>query len=302
VTTATEATPGTDETDRTALLAVLACGTTLVLWASAFVVIRHIGADVSPAALTVGRLAVAAIAVAPFVVRRGWVRPSAREWLLLITCGIGWFGIYNLTLNAGERRIDAGTAALIVQVGPIIVALAATVLFGEKMTRWLALGMVVGFAGVALIAQGSRSSGHGDLVGVLLVLVAAVMYAVGVMSQKPLLARLPGVQVVFVSFVVGAVVCAPWAGGLGHAMSQPSDLVWIVYLGLFPTAIGFSTWAFALRHTDVGKLSLTTFLVPFIATVIAWVTLNEVPPALSLAGGVVAIVGVLITRRRVAAR
>jgi len=288
--------------NRTVVLAGVACGVTLLLWASAFVVIRHIGEDVSPATLTVGRLVVAAIALAPFVVRRGWVRPSAREWLLLVTCGVGWFGVYNLTLNAGERRIDAGTAALIVQVGPIIVALAATVLFGERMTRWLGIGMLVGFAGVVLIAQGSRTSGQGDLVGVLLVLVAAVMYAVGVMSQKPLLARIPGVQVVFTCFVVGALVCAPWAGGLGSAVSHPDDLVWIVYLGVFPTAIGFSTWAFALRHSDVGKLSLTTFLVPFIATVIAWITLDEVPPALSFLGGVVAIAGVLLTRRRAAAR
>jgi drug/metabolite transporter (DMT)-like permease len=288
--------------NRTVVLAGVACGVTLLLWASAFVVIRHIGEDVSPATLTVGRLVVAAIALAPFVVRRGWVRPSAREWLLLVTCGVGWFGVYNLTLNAGERRIDAGTAALIVQVGPIIVALAATVLFGERMTRWLGIGMLVGFAGVVLIAQGSRTSGQGDLVGVLLVLVAAVMYAVGVMSQKPLLARIPGVQVVFTCFVVGALVCAPWAGGLGSAVSHPNDLVWIVYLGVFPTAIGFSTWAFALRHSDVGKLSLTTFLVPFIATVIAWITLDEVPPALSFLGGVVAIAGVLLTRRRAAAR
>ncbi len=302
MTTVIPAETSSPESSRTPLYAGIACGTTLVLWASAFVVIRHIGDEVSPAALTVGRLVVAAIAVAPFVVRRGWVRPSAREWLLLVTCGVGWFGIYNLALNAGERRIDAGTAALIVQVGPIIVALAATVLFGERMTRWLAIGMVVGFAGVVMIAQGSRTSGHGDLVGVLLVLVAAVMYAVGVMSQKPLLARIPGVQVVFVSFIIGALVSAPWAGDLASSASHPDLLVWLVYLGLFPTAIGFSTWAFALRHSDVGKLSLTTFLVPFIATVIAWMALNEVPPLLSFLGGVVAIVGVLLTRRRGAAR
>jgi len=288
--------------DRTVVLAGVACGVTLVLWASAFVVIRHIGEDVSPAALTVGRLVVAAIVLAPFVVRRGWVRPTRREWVLLILCGVCWFGIYNLTLNAGERRIDAGTAALIVQVGPIIVALAATVLFGERMTRWLGIGMIVGFAGVVLIAQGSRTSGHGELVGVLLVLVSAVMYAVGVMGQKPLLTRIPGAQVVFVSFLIGALVCAPWAGDLGDTVTHPGDLAWLVYLGVFPTAIGFSTWAFALRYSDVGKLSLTTFLVPFIATVIAWITLNEVPPALSFLGGVVAIAGVLLTRRRAAAR
>ena len=65
-----------------------------------------------------------------------------------------WFGIYNLALNEGERRVDAGTAAMIIQIGPIIVAFLAVMFFGERLHRWLVVGMVLGFAGVALIARG----------------------------------------------------------------------------------------------------------------------------------------------------
>lgn len=255
----------------------------------------------SPSALGAGRLIVAALAIGPFVVRHGWIRPSGREWILLALSGIGWFGIYNVALNAGERQVDAGTAALLVQVGPIIVAIAATAVFKEPFTRWLGLGIIVGFAGVALIASGSSTSHQQHLGGVLLVLVAAVMYAVGVMSQKPLLGRLPGLQVVWTSFVIGALTCLPGAGDLRRAITHADVLTAIVFLGLFPTAIGFSTWAFALRHSNVGALSLTTFLVPFLASLIAWITLDQVPPATSFAGGTLAIVGVLLTRRRPAA-
>jgi drug/metabolite transporter (DMT)-like permease len=77
-----------------------------------------------------------------------------------------------------------------------------------------------------------------------------------------------------------------------------ADLGWIGYLGLFPTAIAFSLWAFALRHSDAGKQAITTFLVPLITTVMAWVLLDEVPPALAFVGGALCIVGVLITRRK----
>jgi len=279
-------------------LPAVAASITLVLWASAFVVIRDIGSRVSPAGLGAGRLLVAALVIAPFVFRQGWIAPTRREWTLLVAGGVGWFGVYNIALNAGERRIDAGTSALIVQVGPIIVAFLATLIFKEPFTRWLLLGIVVGFSGVALIAYGSATSHRSDLAGVLLVLVAALMYAVGVMTQKPLLARLPGMQVVWISFIVGALTCLPWSGGLWHAMTKADVLTSIVYLGLFPTAIGFSTWAFALRHSNVGALSLTTFLVPFIATLIAWAALNEVPPAASFIGGTLAILGVLLTRRK----
>lgn len=271
---------------------------TLVMWASAFVVIRHVADDISPGSLGAGRLIVAALVVLPLVLRRGWVQPTGREWILLTACGIGWFGIYNLALNEAERRVDAGTAAMIIQIGPIIVAVLAVWIFGEVLHRWLLVGMVIGFGGVAVIARGYSGGGQGDLVGVLLVVVAAAMYAVGVLSQKSLLRRIPSVQVVLVSFVIGALVCLPFAHDLVSVVTHGgATLWWTVYLGIFPTAIAFTTWAFALAHTDAGKLSLTTFLVPGLTTLIAWALLEEVPPALTFLGGALAIVGVLLTRR-----
>ncbi|PUA82112.1 EamA family transporter [Nocardioides currus] len=269
------------------------------MWASAFVVIRHVADDISPGSLGAGRLLVAALCVLPLVLRRGWVKPTRREWILLTACGVGWFGIYNLALNEGERRVDAGTAAMIIQIGPIIVAVLAVWIFGEVLHRWLVVGMVIGFGGVAIIARGYSGGGDGDLVGILLVVLAAAMYAVGVLSQKSLLRRIPSVQVVFVSFVIGAAVCLPFAHDLVGVVSEGgSTLWWTVYLGVFPTAIAFTTWAFALAHTDAGKLSLTTFLVPAITTLIAWALLDEVPPGLTFVGGALAITGVLLTRRK----
>ena len=297
--TTTIETPDTTTTSTSPLLPIAAAGVTLVMWASAFVVIRHVAHDLSAGALGAGRLIVAALVVAPLVWRRGWVRPTPREWALLAACGIGWFGVYNLVLNEGERRIDAGTAALIVQVGPIIVAILAIWLFGELLHRWLVIGIVVGFGGVALIARGSGGESHSDFIGVLLVFVAAVMYAVGVLSQKALLRHIPAIQVVFCSFVIGALVCLPFGTDLVDVVrGGGSTLLWVVYLGVFPTAIAFSTWAFALTHTDAGKLSLTTFLVPLLTTLISWAALSEVPPLLSVIGGLMAIAGVLLTRRK----
>jgi drug/metabolite transporter (DMT)-like permease len=281
------------------LLPVAAAGVTLLLWASAFVAIRHLGHDVPPGALSLARLLIGAGVLGVFVYRRPRRWPQRRDWPLLLLCGVAWFGIYNLTLNAAERRIDAGTSALIVQVGPIIVALLATVFLGERMSRWLLIGMAVGFVGVVVIARGS-SSGHGDLLGVTLAIVAAVTYAIGVLAQKPLVGRLPGLEITFLACLIGAVTCLPWSGQLVDSVrdAPASSLLWTAYLGVFPTAIGFSTWAFALKHSDAGKLALTTFLVPFLATGLAWALLDEVPPGLAFLGGGLCIAGVLLTRKK----
>ena len=182
------------------------------------------------------------------------MRPTRREWTLLAAGGVGWFGIYNLALNAGERHVDAGTAAMIIQIGPVIVALLAIPLFGERMHAWLLGGMLVGFAGVAVIARGSSTDADASLLGVGLVLVAAVMYAVGVLTQKVLLRRMPSVQVVFVSFLMGALICLPFSGDLpGIVADGGAELWWIVYLGVFPTAVAFTTWAYALHPHRRGS-------------------------------------------------
>lgn len=286
---------------RSTVLPLAAVSTTLVLWASAFVGIRHLGGTVPPGALSLGRLGIMALALGVLLLRRGAVQvPAGREWPLVLAGGIGWFSIYNLALNAAEQRIDAGTAALVVQVGPILVALLATVLLGERLTRWSVLGMVVGFAGVAVIAEASGSNA-GDLAGIALALVAAAGFAVGVLTQKRLLTRMRALDLTFWYTVVGAVGCLPWLGEAvdtaAHASAQ--DLAWLGYLGIFPSAVGFVLWAYALSRADAGRFSQSTFLVPFLTALMAWLLLDEVPPALAFVGGAMCIGGVLLSRRTV---
>ena len=277
-----------------------AIAVTLLLWASAFVAIRHLGHDVSPGALSLGRLLIAAVVLSVLLARAPRIRLTRNEVLLLLGCGIAWFGIYNLSLNAAEQRIDAATAAMIVQVGPILIALLAALFLGERLTTWFAAGMVVAFGGVVVIGNAMRGDGGSDLSGVLLALLAAATYAIGVVCQKVLLRRVSGLEVTCYACWIGAVVCLPWIGDLGEVVTTSStqNLLLIAYLGVFPTAIAFSTWAYALRWTDAGKQAITTFLVPGITAVLAWLLLDEVPPTMVFVGGVLCIAGVLLTRRK----
>lgn len=281
-------------------LPLAAVAVTLVLWSSAFVGIRHLGGTVPPGALSLGRLLIMALALGVLLVRRRRVTVPARgEWPFVIAGGAMWFAVYNLALNESERRIDAGSAALIVQIGPIVVALLATVFLGERLTRWVSLGLCVGFAGVVVIGRASAGSDTGDLLGVLLAVVAALGFAVGVLTQKRLLGSVPPLDLTFWYTLVGVVGCLPWSGQLvGVARdASASDLGWIVYLGIFPSAVGFVLWAYALSHADAGKFAQSTFLVPFITSLMAWLVLGEVPAALAFVGGAMCIGGVLLTRR-----
>lgn len=284
--------------DRAPALALAAAAVTVLLWASAFVAIRHVGREISPGALTLGRLLVGSLVLGAVVAVRRPRWPTRREWPLLLVCGLAWFGVYNVALNAAEQRVDAGTTAMLVNVGPLVLALLAGLLLGEGFPRPLVVGSLVAFAGVVVI--GVATTGHSTgAAGVVLCLVAAVGYAVGVVAQKPLLARLPALEVTWLACTVGAVACLPFAPVLVSDArgADLSTLAWLAYLGAFPTAIAFTTWAFALSHTTAGRMGATTYLVPPVAILLAWALLGETPVALAFAGGALCLAGVALSRR-----
>lgn len=281
--------------------ALAAAGVSVVAWASAFVVIRSVGQVVAPAPLALGRLVVGSLTLgALLVARRSWVAPTRREWALLVLCGVTWFATYNLALNAAEQRLDAGTTAMLVNVGPVLITLAAGVLLGEGFPRWPLVGAAVAFSGVLVIGVAGAGAADIDPVGVLLCLLAAVGYAVGVLAQKPVLRRLPALQVTWIACTVGVLVCLPAGTGLiAEVRSVPAGaLAGLLYLGLVPTSLAFSTWAYALARTEAGRLGVTTYLVPPLTIAGAWALLGEVPPWLALVGGAVCLVGVALSRRR----
>lgn len=280
-------------------MALVAALVTVVLWASAFVGIRAAGEDLSPGALSLGRLAVGSALLGIFVLLQRGRLPGGRDWPGIVVCGVLWFGLYNLALNEAERRVDAGTAAMLVNVGPILIALLAGWLLKEGFPRALVAGCAVAFAGVVVIGLATSERGVAAGWGAVLCVAAAAFYAGGVVAQKPLLSRASALHVTWLAATVGLVVCLPFAATLAEEVgdADASSIAWMVYLGVFPTAIGFLTWAYALSRTTAGRMGATTYLVPPIAILIGWALLAESPETLAFLGGALCLGGVVITRR-----
>ncbi|MCX2749346.1 DMT family transporter [Arthrobacter sp. MI7-26] len=298
--TSTPTSPATTNSRTISKLGIAAVVVTVVLWASAFVGIRAVGPSFSPGSLTLGRLAVAAVALGIVALPRLKRWPKGREWWPILSYGVMWFAGYNLALNAAEHMLDAGTSAMLINVSPILIAVLAGFILKEGFPRWLIIGSLVAFSGVALIALGSGQRSTADVAGVLLCLLAAVLAAVSVIVQKPVLRTFSAAQATWFGIMVGAICCLPWAGQLVtevQAAPLPATLG-LVYLGIFPTAIAFTTWAYALSLIEAGKLAATTYLVPGTTILISWAVLNEIPTIWGLVGGVICLVGVGLTRRR----
>ncbi|MFG2727912.1 DMT family transporter [Streptomyces canus] len=285
---------------RTELLAAGAATVTVILWASAFVSIRSAGAAYSPGALALGRLLSGALALGVICLTRREGLPPRSAWRGIAVSGVLWFGFYMVVLNWGEQQVDAGTAALVVNIGPILIALLGARLLGDAMPPRLLAGMAVSFAGAVTVGLSMSDDGGASVLGVVLCLLAAIAYAGGVVAQKPALGAATPLQVTTFGCFTGAVVCLPFAGQLvSEAADAPASATLnMVYLGVFPTALAFTTWAYALARTTASRMGATTYAVPALVVLMSWLALGEVPGLLTLAGGTLCLAGVAVSRSR----
>ncbi|MFD0275363.1 DMT family transporter [Kitasatospora sp. NPDC127111] len=276
-----------------------AASTTVVLWASAFVAIRSAGPHFGPGALALGRLVVGSLALLGLLLYRREGLPPRSAWPGIAASGLLWFGLYTVALNWGEKQVDAGTAAMLVGVGPVLIALLGGWLLREGFPPKLLTGMAVSLAGAVVVGLSMSGGGGNSVLGIVLCLLAAVAYAAGVVSQKPALRTASPLQVTTFGCLIGAVACLPFSPQLlsDLADAPPSALLDVVYLGLFPTALAFTTWAYAISRTTAGRMGATTYSVPALVVLMAWTLLGEAPALLTLVGGAICLAGVAVSRR-----
>jgi drug/metabolite transporter (DMT)-like permease len=274
---------------------LLALGFTLVIWASAFAGIRAGLRAYAPSNLAVLRFLVASAVLAVYAAVAHFRRPKLRDIPGLALSGAIGITFYNLALNYGETRVTAGAASLLISSTPIWTALAARFWLHEKLNAIGWAGVLLSFGGVALIAsgegQGIRLSSQAFII-----LAAAVTSAAYMILQKHYLRRYSALEFTAYSIWAGTLLLLPFAGGLLHALrTAPAAATGaVVYLGIFPGALAYVAWAYVLSHGAAGRTATLLYAIPVLAIGIAWIWLNEVPRAISLAGGVVALAGVVL--------
>ena len=273
----------------------------MVLWASAFPAITVAVAGLGPAGLSVVRLSVASLALALAAPVLKVRRPRWRDLPLIALCGLAGMTAYQLLLNLGERVVPPGTASLLVATAPVFAGVLAACFLGERQSARQWAGSAVALAGTAVIA-----ASHGLAVGTasLVVLAAAVVQAIYHAGSKPLLARYTAFEVTAYAMWAGTVFLLPWSGVAAGAVSRApaGALGAAVFLGVAPSALGFALWAYALGRMNVGRATVSLYLVPAVAIVVSLVWLGQVPSLQVLGGGVVTLAGVALAVRRPARR
>jgi drug/metabolite transporter (DMT)-like permease len=288
-------TPHTQMKSQMTMRTWVALAAALFLWASAYAGIRVGLKAYSPAHVALLRFFVASIVLAIYATQAHFRHPRWRDVPRLVMTGVFGISFYNLALNYGEVSVSAGVSSLLISSAPIWIALLSTVMLHERLTILGWAGVFISFAGVALIAIGEGNGLHLSPRALLLV-AAALSSAIYIVMQKQLLRTYSALEVTTYAIWFGTLLLLPFSTGLVHAIhiAPPGATLAVVYLGIFPAAIAFTAWAYAISHGPVNRISSFLYLVPVLAIGIAWVWLSEVPRMMSLLGGVIALAGVVI--------
>ena len=275
-----------------------------LIWGINYSVIKYGTSAMQPVAFNGVRVAIAALALLVIAVAWGGPAPARRDVLALLALGVLGNGIYQLLFSEGIARTRAGEAALVVGGSPALIALLGRAAGVETTSRRGIIGIGLSIFGVGLIVLARANVGSGphggSLLGDLLVLIGSICWAVYTILLVPYTRRLSGFWVIALSMLGGSVVLVA-VGATAIASvnwAAVSATVWaaMLYGGLGGLVIAYILWYRGVKVLGPTRTALFANLQPFIALMVAWITLGETPTAWQMIGAVTIVGGVVLTR------
>lgn len=277
--------------------------TLYLVWGSTYLGIAIAIATIPPFAMAGIRFVLAGVVVLGIVAlrRRQRRRPSPVELRDSLVVGALLAAGGNGLVSWGEQTVPTGITALLVGLVPAWAALIDRLAFGERVPPLVALGIGIGFLGVAILAWPFGGALAFDPTGLAAVLLAPILWALGTVYAARR-ARLPtngllasGLQMLLGGFVLFALA---WASGEATSFDPnvvtPSSLLALGYLTVAGSLVGYSTFAWLLRHAPVSTVATYAYVNPVVAVALGGLVLGERLEPRTLLAGAVIVVGVAI--------
>jgi len=280
------------------IMPYLAAGGTVLFWSSAFPAVKFSLDYFSPAALMLFRFLIATAVLLTYCTIKKVPLPERKDLPMFISCGFVGLFLYMWAFNTGTDMVTSGISGFIIASAPVFTLILSIIFLKEKSGVMIWIGVLISFVGIVIIAFTQVT----DLqlnAGVWLLLAAAIAASIFIIMQRQLLKKYSVMQVTAYPIAFGTLFMCIFLPNLFReipAAPMSANLV-VVYLGLFPAAIAYFLWGYALNRSE-KTVYVTSFLYlsPFLTTIFAFFWLGEIMPPLAFVGGIVVIAGMIITK------
>jgi drug/metabolite transporter (DMT)-like permease len=230
-------------------------------------------------------------------------RPRSRDLRAIALISFLGNSVYQVLFAHGMLRTSPGNASLIMATAPIWVAILGFALRIERINRLMFAGILLSFAGIVLLVTGGGTVqvNSANIVGDLLILGCAVLWAVYTVASKPLLTRLSPLGMTAWSMLAGTIplilFAIPDLQRQDWSAVEPIAWAALFYSAVLSVAIGYVIWYASVQRVGSARTAVYSNLTPVVAILFAWVTLGTKLAPIQLLGGAIVLLGLVVTRR-----
>jgi len=290
---------------RTNTLAYAAFAVVCIVWGTTYLAIRVAVRTMTPLLLTGARFTVAGIILFTIARFRGDAVPRMRRPIIELTvAGVLLVCIGNCAVVWAEQWVPSGYAALFVASSPLWMAMMERVLNGERVGIRRALGMLVGFVGVAMLVTPGGAGGAFDahfVIGAIVIQIGSIAWNYGTWRAKYFLEDVPPLMSSAMQMLIGGIAIGLLgfaAGEAAHFRFTFQTTMALAYLTLLGSVVAYTSFLYALRHMRTTNLSLYAYINPVVAVILGWLILHEQLTWVSVLAMVIILFGVAMVQTR----
>ncbi|HFH6525061.1 TPA: DMT family transporter [Staphylococcus aureus] len=270
---------------------------TIILWGSAFPMIKIALNDFSAESLSAFRLILATIILLPFVIIKKLPTPELRDIPVIFILGFCGFVIYHTALNFGETLISAGISEILVSTTPIFSSALAYIFLKEHFSKWNWLSSLVAFIGISIISISKDDYTTINVLGVFIILLASFSESLYFTFQKKYIEKYGFIAFTLYTIMASSpfmLIFIPEIINDIHGATFTS-IVSVLYLAIFPTIIPYVLLAYIVKSVGVSDATMSLYLTPIVSLLLSYLLLDELPTTLAIIGGIITLLGVSLS-------
>ena len=274
----------------------------LILWGSSFVAIKFAYTTYPPLTLAVARFVVASLILGALtLLPQNRVRLQKKDIFTVAICGLTGIMLYAVLQNIAMQWTSASSATLIIASYPIITLLMESVIYKKKLSAIKIVAILIAIVGVVILSYvKSESRVEGELLGIILLIIAGVAWAVYNFMMKRVVNHYPPITLLFYITLFGTIFLLPLALLERAQWQQPTLLSFsmMMFLGVFCSVIAYLLYNRGLKTMAPSTITSMLNLMPIIGVFFSWVLLGEQVTFRKIIGGAIVIFGVMLSVRK----